>query len=80
MLPFAGFEPPVDNAPAINSVQAGSTIPVKFKIDGSDATLPDVLAPGYPQSAPVSCRQLIVRLVDGSYHRAYSASNDDAAA
>jgi len=109
-LPFQGFEPPVSNPPAINSVQAGSTVPVKFKIAGSGATLPDVLATGYPQSAPVSCaqpdltitsgdatnetssgtpspsdnynytwqtdsawsgcRELIVRLVDGSYHRA----------
>ena len=109
-LPFDGFQPPVSAPPAINPVQPGRTIPVKFTIAGSNATLPDVLAAGYPQSAPVSCtepdmtltsgdptnqtssgtpapsdnynytwqtdrswsgcRELIVRLVDGSYHRA----------
>jgi hypothetical protein len=91
-------------------VQPGSTVPIKFKIADSDATLSDVLASGYPQSAPVlctspdltltsgdptkqtssgtpgpsdnynytwqtdaawsGCRELIVRLIDGTYRRA----------
>jgi hypothetical protein len=112
-LTFKGFDPPVANPPQVNRVQAGRTIPVKFSVPGIDGTLAGVLAPGYPQSAPVSCtapedvttgdptvgespgddddasaihdryhynwktdrtwrgcRALIVKLVDGSYHRA----------
>jgi len=107
--PFTGFFPPVANPPAVNSENAGRTIPVKFSLAGSGAVLSQVLAPGYPQSAPVSCaspgqltsgdpttatspgdgspgddynylwktdkswtgcRELIVKLVDGTYHRA----------
>lgn len=108
-FPFTGFNPPVANPPAINNENAGRTIPVKFTLAGSGAVLSQVLADGYPQSAPVSCtspeqlttgdpatatspgntvpgddynylwqtnpswtgcRELIVKLVDGTYHRA----------
>ncbi len=108
-FPFTGFFPPVANPPAINTENAGRTIPVKFSLAGSGAVLSQVLAAGYPQSAPVSCtspdqlttgdpttatspgdnspgddynylwktdtswtgcRELIVKLVDGTYHRA----------
>jgi hypothetical protein len=108
-LPFSGFTPPVANPPALNAANPGRAVPVKFSIAGSNATLGDVLAAGYPQSAPVSCaapegvtsgdptasvgggsptagdqysyvwktdkswtgcRALIVKLVDGTYHRA----------
>jgi hypothetical protein len=54
-LPFQGFTPPVSNYPAINAEHAGRTIPVKFSLPSIDATLGDVVMPGYPQSAPVSC-------------------------
>jgi len=106
---FTGFDPPVANPPAVSAENPGRTIPVKFTLDGSDAVLSQVLAAGYPQSAPVSCtspaeltsgdpttatspgdgspsdhynylwktdqawtgcRELIVKLVDGTYHRA----------
>jgi hypothetical protein len=50
---FHGFSAPVDNPPAVNSVKAGSTIPVKFSLDG-DAGL-DIFAAGYPTSQPISC-------------------------
>jgi hypothetical protein len=108
-FPFSGFDPPVANPPAVNPENAGQTIPVKFTLAGSGAVLSQVLAAGYPQSAPVSCtspgqlttgdpttatspgsdspsgdynylwktdrswtgcRELIVKLVDGTYHRA----------
>jgi GDSL-like Lipase/Acylhydrolase family len=108
-LNFVGFTPPVANPPAVNPVEPGRSVPVKFSIAGSNGTLASVLAPGYPQSLPVSCsapgepttgdptttnatastlpadtynyvwktdsswrgcRLLIVKLVDGSYHRA----------
>lgn len=107
--PFTGFYTPVANPPAVNSDNAGRTIPVKFSLTDSGALLNQVLAAGYPQSAPVSCtspadlttgdpasatspgsaspgdnytylwqtdsswtgcRELIVKLVDGTYHRA----------
>lgn len=107
--PFTGFFPPVANPPAVNSENAGRTIPVKFTLADSGAVLSQVLAAGYPQSAPVpctappllttgdpttatspgsaspgddyhylwktdpswtGCRELIVKLVDGTYHRA----------
>jgi hypothetical protein len=106
---FEGFTPPVANPPAVNAVRAGQAVPVKFSVPGSHGTLDEILAAGYPQSAPVSCtdpealtsgdpttsvgepsseagddyhynwktnrgwsgcRELIVKLVDGSYHRA----------
>jgi GDSL-like lipase/acylhydrolase family protein len=104
---FAGFDPPASGA--VTQANPGRAIPVKFTLAGTNATLPDVLAADYPQSAPVSCtspetltsgtpttsnatpstdpsdfynyvwktdkswrgcRELIVKLVDGSYHQA----------
>ena len=108
-LPFSGFTTPIANPPQVNAAQPGRAVPVKFSVPGSNGTLNDVLAMGYPQSAPVSCtapaaptsgtptvsvgssstipgdqynyvwktdrgwsgcRSLIVKLVDGTYHRA----------
>jgi len=93
----------------VNPSQPGRAVPVKFTIPGSNGTVDDVIAAGYPQSAPVSCtapaaltsgdptasdataslvpadqynyvwktdrswrgcRMLILKLVDGTYHRA----------
>lgn len=104
---FKGFEEPVANFPRVNTADAGESITVKFDLAGIHAPLEDVLASGYPQSAPVSCsnpatltsgeptvsdegshfngdytyvwetkpswqgcRELIVKLADGSYHLA----------
>ena len=110
-LPFTGFFAPVDNAPTLTGVRAGSAVPVKFSLAGFRGM--DVLAAGYPRSqevacdatAPVdgieetvspgasalgydaqadryqvvwktselwagTCRQLVVKLRDGSAHRA----------
>ena len=54
-LPFIGFKPPIANPPRVNTVNPGRAIPVKFSIPGVHGALADVLAAGYPQSAPVSC-------------------------
>jgi hypothetical protein len=54
-LPFNGFTPPIANPPRTNTVNPGRAVPVKFSVPGSNGTLSDVLADGYPQSAPVSC-------------------------
>jgi hypothetical protein len=50
---FEGFFPPVDNPPILNSVKAGSAVPLKFSL-GGDYGL-DIFAPGYPASRVVSC-------------------------
>ena len=49
---FTGFFAPVDMA-ALNVVKAGRAIPIKFSL-GGDYGL-DIMAPGYPASAPVAC-------------------------
>jgi len=56
-FPFSGFDPPIKNLPEINAENPGRTIPVKFALAGSNAILTDVLAAGYPQSAPVPCSE-----------------------
>jgi hypothetical protein len=107
---FTGFYSPVDNPPTVNTVQAGSAIPVKFGL-GGDRGL-SIMAAGSPASVGISCstsaaqdaieetvtagqsslnygsgqyvyvwktdkawagtcRQLLVKLVDGSTHTAY---------
>jgi hypothetical protein len=106
---FTGFFQPIDNLPTVNSVKAGSAIPVKFSL-GGDYGL-SIFASGYPKVQQVacgsaaatdeveqtvtvgasglsydtatgqysytwktdkkwagSCRQLVVRLIDGSEH------------
>lgn len=49
---FSGFQAPVDNAPTVNSVNAGSGVPVKFQLSG-DLGL-DVLF-GTPTANQISC-------------------------
>jgi predicted extracellular nuclease len=50
---WSGFFDPVKNIPDINTVKAGSSVPVKFSLGSSDSLA--VLAPDYPQSAPMDC-------------------------
>ena len=50
---FTGFFQPVDNAPIVNSVNAGQAIPVKFSLGGNQGLA--IFAPGYPASQPISC-------------------------
>ena len=50
---FAGFFPPVDNPPTINTVKAGSAIPVKFSLGGNQGL--NILAPGSPTSQQIAC-------------------------
>ncbi len=107
---FTGFFSPVNNLPALNSVKAGSAVPVKFSLSGNQGL--NIIAAGYPASvatacdstAPVDaveetvtagsssltydpstgqyiyvwktdkawtgCRQLVIKLIDGTYVRA----------
>jgi hypothetical protein len=50
---FSGFFKPVKNLPAANSEKAGSSIPLKFRLNG-DLGL-DIIADGYPLSQAMDC-------------------------
>ena len=50
---FAGFFPPVANLPALNVVQAGRGIPVKFSLSGNKGL--GIFAAGSPSSGPIVC-------------------------
>jgi hypothetical protein len=50
---FAGFFPPVDNPPTINTAKAGSGIPVKFSLGGNQGL--NILASGSPSSRQITC-------------------------
>ncbi len=50
--PFGGFLAPMDNGKT-NVAQAGSAVPVKFRL-GGDLGLA-IFAAGYPKSAPTAC-------------------------
>jgi hypothetical protein len=52
--PFTGFFSPVDNLPTFNTVNAGSTIPVKFSL-GGNRTLA-IFAAGYPGAVKITCQ------------------------
>ena len=50
---FAGFFPPVANPPAVNIVQAGRAIPVKFSLSGNKGL--GIFAAGSPSSGQIPC-------------------------
>jgi TolB protein len=50
---FSGFFRPVDNPPVLNSVKAGSGVPVKFSLGGDQGL--DIFATGYPRSQRINC-------------------------
>ncbi len=50
---FQGFFAPVSNAPAVNSVRAGSAVPVKFSLSGDKGLA--ILKPGYPVTRSIPC-------------------------
>jgi predicted extracellular nuclease len=50
---FTGFFRPIDNAPAMNRIKAGRSVPVKFSLN-SDYGL-DIFAAGYPISQQIDC-------------------------
>jgi HYR domain-containing protein len=50
---WAGFFPPVDNLPTVNTVKAGSAIPVKFRLSGNQGL--NIVKSGSPASASYTC-------------------------
>jgi hypothetical protein len=50
---FSGFIQPVDNAPTVNTVKAGSAVPVKFSL-GGDYGL-DIFMAGSPRAVTYAC-------------------------
>ena len=50
---FNGFRSPVDNLPTLNTVKAGSAVPVKFSLSGDQGL--GIIASGYPASKQVAC-------------------------
>ena len=53
VFPFTGFIGPVDNLPAVNTVKAGSAIPVKFSLGGNRGL--NIFAAGHPASLQIAC-------------------------
>ena len=50
---WSGFFQPVDNLPMLNTVKAGSAVPVKFSLNGNRGL--DIMAAGYPTSNVAAC-------------------------
>ena len=50
---FSGFFSPVDNLPTLNTVKAGSAVPMKFSLSGDQGL--GIIAAGYPASERVEC-------------------------
>lgn len=53
VYPFEGFFQPIDNLPTVNSVKAGSAVPVKFSLGGFHGL--DIISPGYPRTQLLQC-------------------------
>lgn len=53
-LSFTGFFQPVDNLPTVNSVKAGSAVPVKFSLNGDQGL--NIFASGYPRAELIQCQ------------------------
>jgi hypothetical protein len=50
---FAGFFSPISNLPVVNTVKAGSAIPIKFSLSGNKGL--NIFAADYPASGVVGC-------------------------
>ena len=52
---FSGFLPPILSPLAINSVRAGSSIPIRFTLGGNQGL--DIFASGFPKSREIAARR-----------------------
>ena len=77
---FAGFFQPVDNLPAVNVKNAGSSIPVKFSLSGNRGL--NIFAAGYPASQQINCTGgapiggVIPTVTPGNSNLTYEAGSD----
>jgi hypothetical protein len=53
---WTGFLQPIDHMPTVNTVQAGSGVPVKFSLSGYQGL--SIFATGWPKLVPLSCSTL----------------------
>jgi hypothetical protein len=80
LFAFRGFFQPVDNLPVINSVKAGSAVPVKFSLGGNYGL--NIFATGNPKSGPITCgvadaiTNLETTLTAGSSSLSYDAGSN----
>jgi hypothetical protein len=51
---FSGFKAPVEDRPVVNSVKAGSAVPVKFSLGGPQGLT--IFDAGFPKAQKVDCR------------------------
>lgn len=66
---------PVDPAPVVNTVKAGSAIPIKFKLGGNKGL--NVLADGYPKSGTISCGRVVASGIEQTVSSAKPALTYD---
>lgn len=77
---FSGFMAPVDPAPAVNAMQAGRAVPMKFSIAGDHGL--GILPAGSPTSAKVTCdtgaalSEVETTSTAGASSLSYSAGDD----
>ena len=77
---FSGFFQPVDNAPVVNTVNAGQAIPVKFSLSGNKGL--NIFATGYPTSQPIACNSgsptdaIAETVTAGASSLSYDATSD----
>ena len=76
---FTGFFQPVDNLPTLNTVKAGSAVPVKFSLDGDQGL--NIFEADYPKSQQTACDLATVDGIEqtvtaGSSDLSYDANTD----
>jgi MBG domain-containing protein len=73
---FTGFFQPVDNLPALNTVQAGRAIPVKFSLNGNQGL--SIFFAGYPVSTPTTCGTTTTDVIETTVTAGSSSLSYDA--
>ena len=78
-MSFGGFLPPIQNPPALNTVKAGSSVPIKFSLGGNLGL--DVFAANFPKSQQINCSTLepfgpISTETSGQSSLSYTAATD----
>lgn len=77
---FRGFSQPIANLPAINEVNAGQAVPIKFSLNGNKGL--NIFAAGYPASSSIPCDASVPSAVmqpistPGSSGLSYTAGTD----